>query len=137
MTGGYTASKFAVAGLSQALRIEAAECGVRVSVVCPGVIKTPILNAKGNNISLYEVPQEKADEAWKRTFPADPDRFARATLKQVRKNKAVIIVPGWWKVFWWIGRISPALLLVILKTQFYDVAMKDVGEYIPKRGKDK
>jgi NAD(P)-dependent dehydrogenase (short-subunit alcohol dehydrogenase family) len=43
MTGSYTATKHAVVGLSRALRVEAKPYGVRVSVVCPGVIRTPIL----------------------------------------------------------------------------------------------
>jgi NAD(P)-dependent dehydrogenase (short-subunit alcohol dehydrogenase family) len=39
----YTASKYAVVGLSRGLRAEAAAYGVKVSVVCPGFIDTPIL----------------------------------------------------------------------------------------------
>jgi NAD(P)-dependent dehydrogenase (short-subunit alcohol dehydrogenase family) len=47
----YCASKFAVVGLSTALRIEAAEAGVRVSVLCPGVIQTPIPRAATLGVS--------------------------------------------------------------------------------------
>lgn len=43
----YSMSKHAVVGLSPSLRAEAADRGVKVSVVCPGVIETPILD-KGN-----------------------------------------------------------------------------------------
>src|ERR1700741_2413620 len=39
----YTATKHAVVGLSKALRVEAERHGVQVSVLCPGVIRTPIL----------------------------------------------------------------------------------------------
>ena len=39
----YTASKHAVVALSKALRVEAERHGVQVSVLCPGVIRTPIL----------------------------------------------------------------------------------------------
>ncbi len=38
----YTASKYGVVGLSNALRVEGARYGVKVSVVCPGFIDTPI-----------------------------------------------------------------------------------------------
>ena len=38
----YVASKHAVVGLSQALRAEAAALGVKVTVLCPGIIKTPM-----------------------------------------------------------------------------------------------
>ena len=43
MSGSYTTAKHAVVGLSKTLRVEAKAYGVRVSVVCPGVIRTPIL----------------------------------------------------------------------------------------------
>jgi NAD(P)-dependent dehydrogenase (short-subunit alcohol dehydrogenase family) len=39
----YSASKHAVVGISKARRFEAARYGVRVSALCPGVIRTPIL----------------------------------------------------------------------------------------------
>ena len=41
----YAATKHAVVGLSKALRIEAAEHGVQVTALCPGVVRTPILTA--------------------------------------------------------------------------------------------
>ena len=42
----YTTTKHAVVGLSKSLRAEAAHRGVRVSVLCPGVIRTPILRRR-------------------------------------------------------------------------------------------
>lgn len=38
----YTASKFAVVGFSQALRLELADKGVKVSILAPGAIDTPM-----------------------------------------------------------------------------------------------
>ena len=43
--GAYGATKHAVVGLSSTLRIEAASFGVKVSVVCPGLVDTPILDS--------------------------------------------------------------------------------------------
>lgn len=40
----YATTKYGVVGLSKSLRAEAAQIGVRVSVLCPGVIRTPILD---------------------------------------------------------------------------------------------
>jgi short-subunit dehydrogenase len=42
--GGYCATKFAVVGLSEALRVELYGTGVRVSLVMPGVIDTPMVH---------------------------------------------------------------------------------------------
>jgi NAD(P)-dependent dehydrogenase (short-subunit alcohol dehydrogenase family) len=41
----YATTKHAVVGLSTSLRIEAAALGVRVSVLCPSAIETPILDS--------------------------------------------------------------------------------------------
>ena len=46
----YTTTKHAVVGLSTALRAEAAALGIRVSVLCPGFVDTPLLD------SMYEAP---------------------------------------------------------------------------------
>ena len=42
----YTASKHAIVGLSTALRIEGADLGVKVSVVCPGLIDTELMEKR-------------------------------------------------------------------------------------------
>jgi NAD(P)-dependent dehydrogenase (short-subunit alcohol dehydrogenase family) len=44
--GGYSASKFAVVGLTEALRVELFGSGIRVSLVMPGVVDTPMLRAE-------------------------------------------------------------------------------------------
>jgi NAD(P)-dependent dehydrogenase (short-subunit alcohol dehydrogenase family) len=41
----YTASKFAVVGLTQALADEVVEKGVRVNVICPGPVKTELFDS--------------------------------------------------------------------------------------------
>jgi len=39
----YTASKFAVVGLTECLRLELADSLIRVSVLCPGIVRTSLL----------------------------------------------------------------------------------------------
>lgn len=46
--GGYCASKFALVGLTEALRTELLDENVGVSLVLPGVIETPMAAAAGN-----------------------------------------------------------------------------------------
>ncbi|MEE4362222.1 MAG: SDR family NAD(P)-dependent oxidoreductase [Pseudomonadales bacterium] len=46
--GVYNASKFAVVGLSEALRGDLAETGIGVSVLCPGMVRTRILESERN-----------------------------------------------------------------------------------------
>ncbi len=39
----------------------------------------------------------------------DADIFAERALRAVARNEAIIVVPGWWKAFWYLERLSPAL----------------------------
>jgi NAD(P)-dependent dehydrogenase (short-subunit alcohol dehydrogenase family) len=61
--GGYCASKFAVVGLTEALRVELYGTGVKLSLVMPGVIDTPMAHGaaaanafKGLPESMYAMP---------------------------------------------------------------------------------
>ena len=115
----YTTTKHAVVGLSKSLRAEAAQMGVRVSVLCPGVVRTPILEGGGKyGKMLIDIPPEQVRQLWEKLKPMSPNLFAEKVLKSVAKNKAIIIVPSWWKVYWWINRLSPSLGMFHLKSVF-------------------
>jgi len=105
----YAATKHAVVGLSKSLRAEAASLGVYVSVLCPGVIHTPILEGGRYGRMLIEIPPEKMRQLWKKLKPMPPDIFAYKAINAIAKNKAIIIIPSWWKLFWWINRMFPSM----------------------------
>jgi NAD(P)-dependent dehydrogenase (short-subunit alcohol dehydrogenase family) len=130
LNASYTASKFAVYGLSLSNRIDAMDFGVRVSVICPGVINTPILSPNERNAILYDVDPtpEDVEAMWKRYKPADPNKFAKKVLNKVARNKAVIIEPKVWLIPWWLMRLSPALMLKLLKPGFYDIGKAQVAQ---------
>jgi NAD(P)-dependent dehydrogenase (short-subunit alcohol dehydrogenase family) len=113
MTVAYSAAKHAVVGLSTSLRIEAAAAGVRVSVLCPGVIRTPILEGGKYGRMLRILTPEAQRRNWERLRPMDAALFADKALRAIARNKAVIIFPAWWRVIWWINRLSPALGRVV------------------------
>ncbi|MEC9325628.1 MAG: SDR family oxidoreductase, partial [Actinomycetota bacterium] len=71
----YSSTKHAVVALSKTLRVEGKTHGVRVSVLCPGVVRTPILTGGeyGHNRSISRENQQKLGEALR---PMDPDEFA-------------------------------------------------------------
>ncbi len=99
----YSASKHAVVGISTGLRAEAAKHGIKVSVVCPGFVRTPILdNASVNGRSL--------DSAKKKIPWAEPDEVAREVLRGVARNKPVIVVTRHGKVLTQLHRLAPAAM---------------------------
>src|SRR5262249_34634025 len=123
MTGllSYSASKHAVVGLSTSLRVEAAALGVRVSVLCPGAVGTAVGGGGKFGKVLQRPPPEIQRRLWARARPISPERFAREAVAAVARNKAIIVIPWWWKVFWWVYRLSPTLALVWTRRHFLSV----------------
>ena len=118
----YTASKHAVVAISRTMRVEAERHGVRVSALCPGVIRTPILTGgEYGRINQPGVSRDEMLKAWENLRPMAPDKFAERVIRVVLRNDAMIVVPSWWKAFWYLERLSPALMLrlsrVLLKRQ--------------------
>jgi NAD(P)-dependent dehydrogenase (short-subunit alcohol dehydrogenase family) len=115
----YTASKHAVVALSKALRIEGKRHGVRVSTLCPGAIRTPILTGGRYGRTRYTGGTD-ADilELWERVRPMPAPEFARRSLDAVMRNEAIIVVPAAWRLAWWLDRISPELSMRVWSTIF-------------------
>jgi NADP-dependent 3-hydroxy acid dehydrogenase YdfG len=112
----YSASKHAVVAISRSMRVEAEREGVRVSALCPGVIRTPILTGgEYGRINQPDVSQEDFLKAWEQLRPMDPEKFAERVLRAVVRNDAIIIVPAWWKAVWYLERLSPGLTLRALR----------------------
>ena len=56
--GGYCATKFALVGLTEALRMELVGEGIHVSLVMPGVVDTPMAAAAQRDDGLGDWPEE-------------------------------------------------------------------------------
>ncbi|QYK51538.1 MAG: SDR family oxidoreductase [Anaerolineales bacterium] len=108
----YSMTKHAIVGLSHSLRIEAAAYGVRVSVLCPASVETPMLDAPP--------PADIKDMPWTpdvRRFltklaglPYPADKFAAEALRGVEKNAATIVAPARARMVWYLGRLAPGLV---------------------------
>jgi NADP-dependent 3-hydroxy acid dehydrogenase YdfG len=106
----YTAAKHAVVAISRALRVEAEHHGVKVSVLCPGAIKTPILTGGTyGRMTKTGASDEALLKFWEPMRPMAPEKFAERVLRAVSRNAMIIIVPGWWKAFWYLDRLSPGI----------------------------
>ena len=99
----YTASKYGVVGLSNSLRVEGKRYGVKVSVVCPGFIRTPIYE----NIGTVKLDHGKLMQDGPKG--ASVEKCARAILEGVERNKAIILVTPLAHISWILQRISPPL----------------------------
>lgn len=99
----YVASKYAVVGLSHALRPEAACHGVKVSVACPGIIDTPMTR----NLSV----KGKSAGKVKRLIPQgiSVERCTDDILRGVERNDATILVGKLAHSLARLNRASPSL----------------------------
>jgi NAD(P)-dependent dehydrogenase (short-subunit alcohol dehydrogenase family) len=100
----YVTSKYAVVGLSNSLRTEAADSGVKVSVVCPGFIDTPLLQ----NVKVHRYEREKFLELVPDAIPVD--KCVEEILRGVQRNKAIILVTPFAKLIWILHRLSPSVV---------------------------
>lgn len=126
----YATTKYAVVGLTAGLRPEAALHGIRVSVLCPGAVETPILDRLPPNDlpALASTPvtaRAYLQKMHQRPIPAD--KFARAALRDVASNKAIIVVPRSAKSLWYLQRLSPALVERISRSMAANVIKHLVG----------
>ncbi len=105
----YTASKFGVVGMSEALNAELAPRGIRVIAVCPGVINTPIVRTgiiRGEAAAIHE----KAIAFYGKRG-ASPDVVADAVLKAIEKPRLIVAVPKSHVVLpYLLHRISPPII---------------------------
>ena len=73
----YIASKHGVIGVTKAAAVECANTGIRVNVVCPGVIDTPMLR----RLAGEDSQRETADPAEKSRMPiGKPEEIAEAVV---------------------------------------------------------
>lgn len=107
----YSTTKHAVVGLSHALRPEAAAHGVKVTVLCPGVVETPMLDAPPPE-DLPSRPESLTGRDYFETMGVggiSADVLAERALRGVARNRATIVTPANVKAAWYLHRWSPAL----------------------------
>jgi NAD(P)-dependent dehydrogenase (short-subunit alcohol dehydrogenase family) len=113
----YTTTKHAVVGLSTALRAEAASQGVKVSVLCPGFVDTPLLD------EVYAVPASLAGDAVRARVRMMQPRFltakvvGRRAVDGLAANKAVIPVGVFAHVAWRALRYAPPVARGLVRVQ--------------------
>jgi NAD(P)-dependent dehydrogenase (short-subunit alcohol dehydrogenase family) len=104
----YATTKFAVVGLSEALRDELVPHRILVTTVCPGIINTPI-TASARMRGLDSATARKALVEMYRRRNYGPERVATNILKAIARKRAMApISPEAW-VFYYLKRFVPGL----------------------------
>jgi NAD(P)-dependent dehydrogenase (short-subunit alcohol dehydrogenase family) len=101
----YVTTKHGVVGLSRSLRAEGADLGVKVSVVCPAMIETPIFEAA----EYPNLDREKFLAGLPRFLMNDVKKAVKVILRGVARNRGIILDSGTCRFLWWTYRYLPAL----------------------------
>lgn len=100
----YQASKYGLVGFTLALRNDYHRKNFGVSVICPGLVTTPMLDPTGPS-RIYSRPPKIP--AWLNTTP---EQVADATLTAIKRDKGLVIVTLLAHVVWRLNRFFPGLV---------------------------
>jgi NAD(P)-dependent dehydrogenase (short-subunit alcohol dehydrogenase family) len=109
----YAMTKHAVVGLSLSLRAEAAAYGIRVTVVCPGVVDTPMIDTEGpEDLPRPTLLRGHVREYFRhlspRFYPAD--QLAQDIVRGLDRNSALVIAPRSARAAWQVWRYAPMVV---------------------------
>ena len=111
----YSASKHAIIGLTDSLSLELVGSNVSISVICPGIINTPIArptpSSVGSNIRPEQLTKLGHFYAEK---GADPKLVADAVVNAVKTDRGLVLVGPYAALIYHLRRVSRGLLRSIL-----------------------
>ncbi len=131
--GAYCATKFAVVGLTEALRVELYGSGIRLSLVMPGVIDTPMVHGASSPSAPGGPPSDRLDAAavpfklLPDSMPAMPTQWVTwAVIAAVVLGLAEVDVPPGAVVMEKIAALFPTFTdaVLALGTRLFDWATR-------------
>jgi len=102
----YAASKHAVFGLSEVLKMELIGTEVGVTTVCPGIINTPIVSVRANAAASVTEQQIGKLQAYYKTNGCGPEVVADAMVRAVDRGEDVVTVGPSASAIHWLRRLS-------------------------------
>lgn len=112
----YAASKYAVNGLTEVLRMELADSQIGVTTVCPGVINTPIVAARSNMASSITEEQLQRLQAYYDAEGCTPELVAEGMVAAVLSGQNLLLVGPYAKLVYHAKRLSHALVRKLMLT---------------------
>ena len=106
----YAASKHALHGFFDALRAEVFSQNVRVTIICPGFIRT---NISFNALTGDGTPQDTMDRAQADGLPAAI--CARRMVRAIEREKTEVLIGGKERIMVYIKRFLPGLYNVLIR----------------------
>ena len=120
----YIASKFAVVGFSDSLRMEVEQAGISVTVICPSLVVTEFHERYMNKNGQPKGPSGRAIYT-ERTLTAD--QCARIILRGARlRKRQVVMRPG--PLALWLKLITPGLVDRLIISRFLRPAVKRTSD---------
>jgi len=117
LLSAYTATKYAVLGLSESLHIELHRRGIGVSAICPGIINTGITrSARLRGVAAVDGAREAMIAGYQRRNYG-PERVAQNVLRAVQRNRVVapVAVEAW--AAYYLKRIAPWAIHALARWQ--------------------
>jgi len=107
-SGLYSATKFAVCGLTESLSMEAASNHIKILLVCPSKTTTEF----ENNL-IYN-----GEKSFSKGKGVSSDIVARVIINGIIKNKSLVLVGQWCRALYILNRISPRMTNFLLKLMY-------------------
>lgn len=110
----YSASKFGLRGVSEVLRFDLRKHGIGVSLICPGAVKTPLVE------TVEIVGVDRSSPKMRRLIKlferraVTPEKVAEKILEAVERNRYMVFTSPDGRILYWLERkFSPAYELLM------------------------
>ncbi len=116
----YTTTKHALHGFTQALWAECKRYGVGVSLVCPGAMKTNIIEGTRDFSRLKG--SRRGSDKWGNLLDRvgkEPEEAARTIIRAMEKKRFLVLIGAEAYLLYWLTRLSPGMMrhLVAMATE--------------------
>lgn len=122
----YTATKYALRGLAESLRLQLIPYNIRVSLVCPGFVETPLLDQCENEIEDGMLALVKLFNLYDRKKAEDPKDVAKYTLEAAKDGRFITTA-------FFPGRFLTVLSRGVMPADSLPGALFELILYIPLR----
>lgn len=117
----YSASKFGLRGVSEVLRFDLRRHGIGVSLVCPGGVRTPLVDSvKIVGVDRQSPPIQKLIARFEKRA-VSPEQVADRIVEGIEKNRYMVFSSVDVRAGYWVQRkFAPA----------YEIAMRKLNDHL-------